>query len=82
MNYFVEDINQYIKGDKAKVRTQQQWPNHTQRFFFLFLRIVFTLTNSVDHDEMPHYASFHRDIHYLLNYSFRGFRFTKGFSAK
>ena len=80
MNYFLEDIYQYIKGDKAIVRTQQ-WPNHTQRSFFLFLRIVFTLTNSVDHDEMPLNAAFHLDIHYLSKYSFRSFQFTKGFSA-
>ena len=45
----------------------------------MFLRIVFTLTNSVDPDEMPCYAAFHLDIHYLSKYLLRVYQFTKGF---
>ena len=32
---------------------------------YLSLRIVFTLTNSVDPDEMQHYATFHLDLQCL-----------------
>ena len=30
---------------------------------FLFIRIVFTLINIVDSDEMSHYAAFHLGLH-------------------
>ena len=39
---------------------------------------LFTFTNSVDPDEMQHYAAFHLGLHCLKNYSFRGFPNTKG----
>ena len=42
------------------------------------LNIVFTLTNSVDTDEMPHNAAFHQGLHCLSKYPFRG---TKWFIA-
>ena len=32
---------------------------------FLSLRIVFTLTNTVDPDEMQHFAAFHLVLHFL-----------------
>ena len=35
-------------------------------------------TNSVDPDEMQHYAAFHLGLHCLQKYSFRGFLNTKG----
>ena len=35
------------------------------------LMIVFTLTNSVDRDEMSHYVAFHLGLHRLLMYAFR-----------
>ena len=38
--------------------------------FFLF---IFTYTNSVDPDEMQHYAAFHLTLHCLQKYSFKGF---------
>ena len=37
------------------------------------MNIIFVLTNSVDPDEMPHYAAFHQGLHYLLKYPFKGF---------
>ena len=37
-----------------------------------------TFTNSVDPDEMQHYAAFHLGLHCLQKYSFRGFPNTKG----
>ena len=37
----------------------------------LSLKIVFVLANSVDPDEMPHYATFHLGLHCLPKYSFR-----------
>ena len=36
------------------------------------LMIVFTFTNSVDPDEMPHNAAFHKGLHCLSKYPFRG----------
>ena len=47
---------------------------------FLSLKIVSIITNSVDPDEMQHYAAFHLGLHCLTKYPFRGFQytFTKG----
>ena len=39
---------------------------------------LFTLTNDIDTDEMPHYAAFHLGLHVLLKYPFRGVPYTKG----
>ena len=44
---------------------------------FFCLEIVFTFTNSVNPDEMQHYAAFHLVLHCLQKYSFRGFPNTK-----
>ena len=35
-------------------------------------------SNSVDPDEMQHYAAFHMGLHCFQKYSFRGFPNTKG----
>ena len=43
------------------------------------MKVVFTLTNGVDPDEMPHYAASHLGLHYLPKYKFRGLQYTKGF---
>ena len=43
----------------------------------LSLRIVFTLANIVDPDEMPPYAAFHLGLHCMAKYPFRGFQDTK-----
>ena len=40
--------------------------------------LFFTFINSVDPDEMPHYAAFHLGLHCLKKYSFRGFPNIKG----
>ena len=45
-------------------------------FVFLSLKVLkvdFVLANSVDHDEMPHYGTFHLGLHCLPKYLFRGF---------
>ena len=42
------------------------------------LKLFFTFTNSVDPDEMQHYAAFCLGLHCLQQYSFRGFPNTKG----
>ena len=34
------------------------------------LKCVLILANSLDPDEMPHYAAFHLDLHCLLKYTF------------
>ena len=47
-------------------------------FSFFCLKIIFTFTNSVDPDEMQHYAAFHLGLHCLQKYSFRGFPQKKG----
>ena len=39
---------------------------------------LFYLTNSVELDEMQHYAAFHQGLYCLQKYSFRGFENTKG----
>ena len=36
---------------------------------FFCLKIFFTFTNSVDPDEMQHYAAFHLGLHCLQKYS-------------
>ena len=41
------------------------------------MKIFFTFTNSVDPDEMQHYAAFHLGLHCLQKYSFMGFPNTK-----
>ena len=38
---------------------------------------IFTFTNSVDPDEMQHYAAFHLGLHCLPKYPFWGFPNTK-----
>ena len=45
---------------------------------FLSLKVVLILANSVDPDEMQHYAAFHLGLHCLPKYPFRGFQYTKG----
>ena len=45
---------------------------------FFCVKIYFTFRNSVDPDEMQHYAAFHQGLHCLLMYLFRGFPNTKG----
>ena len=35
---------------------------------FLSMKIVFTITNSLDPDEMPHTAAFHLGLHCLPKY--------------
>ena len=44
----------------------------------LSLTVVLILANSVDPDEMQHYAAFHLVLHCLPKYPFRGFLYTKG----
>ena len=48
---------------------------------FLSLRVVFTLTNSVDPDEMSRHAAFHLGFHFLPKHPFRSFQYTKGYLA-
>ena len=40
--------------------------------------IVLILANSVDPDEMQHYAAFHLGLHCLQKHPFRGFKNTRG----
>ena len=48
---------------------------YNKRNIDLFLsKDFFTFTNSVDPDQMQHYAAFHLGLHCLQKYSFRGFR--------
>ena len=39
---------------------------------FFCLKIFLTFSNSVDPDEMQHFAAFHLGLHCLQNWSFRG----------
>ena len=45
---------------------------------FQSLKVVLTLSNSADPDEMQHYAAVHLGLHCLPKYPFRGFQYTKG----
>ena len=45
---------------------------------FLSLKVVLILANSVDPDEMQHYAAFHLGLHCLPKHPFRGFQYIKG----
>ena len=49
-----------------------------QIILYSFSEDLFTITSSVEPDEMWHYAAFHLGLHSLQKYSFRGFRNTKG----
>ena len=51
--------------------------NFKKMIVFLCLKIVFSCTNSVDRDEMQHYAAFHLDLHCLQKYSFRNPEYKK-----
>ena len=44
---------------------------------FLSNNILFTISNSVDPDEMQHYAAFHLCLHYLQKFLFKGVQDTK-----
>ena len=59
----------YIEGSRLIFSNQN---------VFLSLKIVFVLANSVDPDEMPHYAAFHLRLHCLPKYPFWGPWSTKG----
>ena len=52
--------------------------NFQKILYFLFVKIFFTFTNSVDPNEMQYYAAFHLDLHSLYKYLFRGSPNTKG----
>ena len=48
---------------------------------FFCLNIFLTFTNSVDPDEMQHYAAFHLGLHCLHKYLFMDFPNTKGYDS-
>ena len=52
--------------------------NNLKKILYFCLNVFFTFTNSVDTDEMQHYAAFHLGLHCLQKYSFRGFPEYKG----
>ena len=49
-----------------------------QKNVFFCLKIIFSFSNSADPDEIQHHAAFHLGLHFLQNYSFRGFSNIKG----
>ena len=51
--------------------------NFPKILHFFCLEIVITFTNSVDPDEMQHYAAFHMGHYCFRKYSFRGLQYTK-----
>ena len=57
----------YLKGSQVDISQLYD--------VLMFLRNDFTLTNSVDPDEIPHYAAFNQDLHCLSMYPFRGFQY-------
>ena len=58
---------------------------HRQTFLyydvFMSLKVVLTLANSVNPDEMQHYAAFHLGLHCLPKYLFRSFQYSKGWTG-
>ena len=52
----------YIKGSQVIISNEN---------CISFSEIVFVLANSVDPDEMLHYAAFHLGLHYLPRYTLR-----------
>ena len=55
--------------------------NFLKKLYSFCLNIFFfTFTNSVDPDEMQHFAAFHLGLQCLQKYSFRGFLNTKGYT--
>ena len=48
---------------------------------FFCLKFFFTLKNSVDPDEMPHYAAFHLGLYCLLKYPLWGFTYMQKVKA-
>ena len=53
----------YIEGSQVIISPQN--------IIFLSLKIDFALANSVNPDEMPHYAAFNLGFHCLPKYPFR-----------
>ena len=49
-----------------------------KKYFIFCLKTFLTFTNSVNPDEMQHYAAFHLGLHCLQKYSFRDFPNSKG----
>ena len=49
-----------------------EWP-----FYTSFTVHVFTSASSVGPDEMPCFAAFHLDLHYMQAFPFSGLQFTK-----
>ena len=45
--------------------------NFQIKIVFIFLKIVFSLANGVDSDEMQHDVAFHLGLHCLPKYAFR-----------
>ena len=48
-----------------------------KKYCILLSEYLFTFTNSVDPDEMQHFAAFHLGLHCLQKYLFRFFSNTK-----
>ena len=60
--------------------------SHLDIFFinydvFLSRKVVLTLANGADPDEVQHYAAFYLGLHGLLNYPFRFFSVYRGFRS-
>ena len=55
---------------------------YLKEFFILLSEDIFTFTNSVDPDEIQHYAAFHLGLHCLQKNLFRGFPITKARKLK
>ena len=63
-----DELVYYIRGHRSKFPITM---------YFYSPGIVFTLTNNVYPDEMPHYyVAFHLGLHCLSMYPLRGFQYT------
>ena len=76
-------MNSFFWFDTIKLEHSIAYPgmsgyNFHKNIVLFCQKICFTFTNSVDPDEMQHYAAFHRGLHCLQKYSLRGVLNTEG----
>ena len=74
--FIIERVSKYRKKERYKklgifhcTYLGVSGYNIPKNIVFFCLKIFFTLSNSVDPDEMQHYAAFHLGLHCLQKYS-------------
>ena len=77
--YILIDFSIQLKAIRMRLSIIYFKGSHRSVFLnnddFLSPGIVFTLTNSIDPEEMPHYVAFYLGLHLLSEYQLRGFQY-------